>query len=760
MKNKHFLVFLILLISIIVVIFYAYRLDKIDHLFEEFYEIKYSTQELIVLDTKQKIELDSLDRQYNYDKITSFNKQLNNFIARYLKNIEHTKDKTLSLLANKIKIKNKKLQYAYEDFKTDNAEIKNSIKLLNTKIKNYLLYPDSLGDIDRELVRKIYIILSAHEETTKEDYKYTKTSNNKIVKNMIKHLNILYVEYEHLHHAKIELQNNNIYGDLKEILSYVDAKLIQLKNEVDKITKSFLIVLVFLIIFSIFVYYKEAISTIKVIKLKNNLQQFVDALDKSAIVSKTDTKGRMTYVNDMLCTVAGYTREELIGKAHNILRHPDMSKDVFKELWQTIQSKKIFRGTIKNRKKDGDYYFVDVVIIPILDIDNNILEYLAIRYEVTELILARDNALVAEKAKDEFLSNMSHELRTPLNSIKGFSDILTKLVKDEKELSYLKNITDSSEQLIGLINNILDLSKLQSGKFTLDNYHFNVDEKIAVFLERFKVQLKITGVIMNVNLDSSLKITLNGDWLRISQIITNLISNAIKFTAEGKHINFNMFYKDKKLNIIVEDEGIGLSKEAQSKIFEPFKQADNSTTRKYGGTGLGLSIVLSLVEQMGGEIKLDSTEGVGSKFEIILPIQKVKYEDNEDEKVEDTLRDELKGHILIAEDNKTNQMLIGILIDELGLTYTMAKDGLDAIEKFSKEKFDLVLMDENMPKLNGIEAVKEIYNLYGDSVPIVALTANVMSGDKEKFLAAGMDGYLSKPINEEELYNMLKSFLN
>ena len=761
MKTRYILEVITLLISIAIVLFYTYRWNEINSTINKLDSIKYETQEMIILDTKQKIEIKNLNKKLNYDEITSLNKKLNNATMRFIENLQETEDKTLEELAKKIQLKTNNLAYSYEDFKTDNAEIKNSIKWLGKNLKNYLTNPEKFVDIDKELLKKVLVILDeSNDDISRDVYAYNKTSKNKIVQSIIDHLNILYIEYEHLHNAKITLDKNRIDNDLKNVSLHVEIILRELRAEVNIIIKFLLYSVIFLIAFSIFNYYKEVSLSLKIANLKNELQQFVDALNKSAIVSKSDISGKITYANSMFCEISGYSLDELIGRGHNILRNPSMSKDVFKKMWKTIQAKEIFRGVVKNRKKDGSDYYVDVVIIPILGIHGEIVEYLAVRYEITELVHARDKAMLAEKAKNEFLSNMSHELRTPLNSIKGFSDILSRIVKDEKQLKYLKHITDSSAHLIGLINDILDLSKLQSGKFSLDKHKFNPDKKIDVFLERFKAQLDANNVNMNVDLDKSLNITLNGDWLRISQIITNLISNAIKFTPSGKNIKVSAFYKDNKLNIIVSDEGIGLSKEAQEKIFEPFKQADNSTTRKYGGTGLGLSIVLSLVEQMNGEIKIDSTEGEGSRFEIILSIEKVDYVETQIKKALKLSKDKLSGHILVAEDNKTNQMLIRILLEEFGLSYETVDDGLQAIEKFDNDKFDVVLMDENMPNLNGTEAMIEIRKLHGNKVPIIVLTANAMSGDREKFLAAGMDGYISKPIDDEELYNMLKSFLN
>ncbi|MCF6339563.1 MAG: ATP-binding protein [Sulfurimonas sp.] len=561
------------------------------------------------------------------------------------------------------------------------------------------------------------------------------------------------------HHAAIKIN----FIEIRNIRKYVNSIQKKLHSEVSYITKTLLMYTIFLILYGLVIYIKEVYSKSETEKLKNMLEQFVNALNHSAIVSKTDTKGIITFVNDKFCQVSGYTREELIGKEHNIVRHPEMPKEIFANLWNTIQNKEIFKATIKNRKKNGELYHVDTVVIPLLDINNEPYEYLAVRYEITEIIKSRDKAIDAEKAKNEFLSNMSHELRTPLNAIKGFTSILRKDIKDDAHLLYLNHIADSSEHLISLINDILDLSKLQSGKFTLDKHNFNIYEKINTLLNHFNIQLSLAKLKMPISLKIDEKTILTGDWLRISQIITNLLSNAIKFTPKGKLINFYAEYKNKNLTIVVKDQGIGISKEAQKRIFKAFEQADSSTTKIFGGTGLGLNIVLNLVEQMGGEIKLTSKEKEGSRFEIILPIEEIKQADIEISKYDDSdkeKRKKLEGHILIAEDNKTNQMLIGILVEEMGLTYTMVNDGVEAVESFSKERFTLVLMDENMPNLSGTGAMKKIKSIYGNETPIITLTANVMSGDKEKFLNAGMDGYLSKPIDENELYITLKSFLS
>ncbi len=560
---------------------------------------------------------------------------------------------------------------------------------------------------------------------------------------------------------KKELYKNDITSDLEKITKHIDAVLTNLHQEAFGIVRVILASMAFLVFFGLVVYIREIRGALKSARLQNELQGFVGALNESAIVSKTDLDGNITYANKKFCEISGYTQEELIGKNHNIVRHRDTPSSLFKELWETIESKKIFKTTIKNIDKNGKPYHVDSAIIPMLGTNDEIVEYLALRYDVSELVNARDDAIMAEKAKDEFLSNMSHELRTPLNAINGFSTILKREITDEKHSMYIQNILDSSDNLVVLIGDILDLSKLQSGKFTLDYHDFNMYEKMERFLVRFDAQLELSNLKMKIELDESIDARFHGDWLRISQIVTNLISNALKFTPSGGKISIGCKYEDANVKILVADTGIGMSQEVQAKVFEPFEQADTSTTRRYGGTGLGLSIVLNLVEQMDGSLELNSQEGVGSEFIIALPLAKV-LDANNDELQEKDIADKkiLNGHILIAEDNKTNQLLIGILVEEFGLSYKMVNDGVEAVGMFGREKFDLVLMDENMPNMNGTQAVKEIHTLYGNDVPIVALTANVMSGDKERFLEAGMDGYVAKPIDEEELYRVVKYFLD
>ena len=502
--------------------------------------------------------------------------------------------------------------------------------------------------------------------------------------------------------------------------------------------------------------------------------------------------------------------------------------------------------------------------------------------QVEELTLARDTAIKAEIAKDEFLANMSHEIRTPLNAILGFVTILRKRVTEEKSLQYLGIIDNSGKSLLTIINDILDFSKIQSGKFTISTYPIEPLTEFSNTTLLFASKAYEKNIIYSVYIDPNLPKSIEIDLVRVNQILSNVLSNAIKFTPDDGEIKVKIIIKDEKLLMSVQDSGIGIAKEHQSKIFSAFEQADGSTTRKYGGTGLGLSISSKLATLMEGTLTLKSEENRGSIFTLTLPIkvldssplmlidtQKInnytfailnsshnspsqsmlikkylqdfgienlleidEYQESgydvlffipDDDYNEDVVMsskpaiamlrtsaiklanlphiealyapfvptaiveaindiglqniraetlvtqeeesDEVQynGNILVAEDNKTNQMLIGLILDDYGLEYEIANNGLEAVTMFKESKYDLVLMDENMPELNGIGAMEQIKEYEKKSAliltPIVALTASVLDTDKEMFLNAGMDGFVGKPIDTDELEVVFNKYL-
>jgi signal transduction histidine kinase/CheY-like chemotaxis protein len=378
-----------------------------------------------------------------------------------------------------------------------------------------------------------------------------------------------------------------------------------------------------------------------------------------------------------------------------------------------------------------------------------------------ELKEAEKKAVLSAKAKSEFLANMSHEIRTPLNAILGFIDILKEESVGRKSSEYVDIIKNSSTLLLKIIEDILDFSKIESGKLDIDKIDFNTKAEFEVIIHLFQAKSSQKNISLVLNLDKNIPQIINTDPLRVKQVISNLLSNAVKFTSDSKTIIVDISYDNKFLNVSVKDEGIGISEDKLTHIFEAFGQEDSSTTRKYGGTGLGLSISSELVKLLGGELKVKSKVGVGSEFyfSILVGVGKeLKIEDYNIEQINFKNR-----KILLVEDNKANQMYMKVLFKKMNLEFNIANDGLEAIEAFKENKYDLILMDENMPNLNGMEATKRILSIEKEQslkhTPIVALTANSLKGDREKFLKAGLDEYLTKPIDKKKLREVLGSFL-
>ena len=367
----------------------------------------------------------------------------------------------------------------------------------------------------------------------------------------------------------------------------------------------------------------------------------------------------------------------------------------------------------------------------------------------------------ANNAKSEFLANMSHEIRTPLNAIMGFIELLKEKEEDKEKQKYLNIVNSSSKNLLELMNEILDFSKIESGKFEIDNNDFNTYEEFKVIKRLFKAKADEKNIHLSVSYNELPKY-LNSDILRIKQVISNLISNAIKFTPKDKNIFLDIEYSNEKLNVFVKDEGIGISKEYQNNIFEAFTQEDSSTTRKYGGTGLGLTISHRIVKLLGGELKLKSEVDVGSEFYFSIPVELGKniVKDEENEKIIDFN----KKNILLVEDNMANQMFMKVILKKMNINFDIASDGLEAVEMFKQEKYDAILMDENMPNMGGIEATKHILEYEKENniihTPIIALTANALKGDRERFLSSGMDEYLTKPLDRKRLSKVLSGFFN
>lgn len=723
------------------------------------------------------------------------------------------------------------------------------------------------------------------------------------------------------------------------------------------------------------------------------LKQYKEAIDASLIVSTTDVHGNIKYVNSNFCKISGYSEQELIGHQHNVIRHPANDKSLFADMWKTILDKKPWQGVFPNKAKNGSTYYVNATIVPLLNRDGEIVEFMALREDITKTIEyqnkleaqkqrasqildnqesivvlfnleegvsevnkkffetfgfntlddfkakhlcicelfeekegflrestadnfwaqpiideplkvhlaminkkaysvkiaqmlmdekeiflatftditeieeARVKSQEAEKEKSNFLANMSHEIRTPMNAILGFTQLLENTQLDTRQSKFVNLVKNSSATLLGIINDILDFSKLESGYNNIELSKINPFMEFEDTFMLLAQKAKEKNISYIIKIDSSLEECVEVDSFHIKQILTNLIGNAIKFTPQQGivDIKINKIHvnNENMIRFSVQDTGIGIPKNRQEKIFQPFSQADSSTTRKFGGTGLGLSISDKLVRLFGSQLKLDSEEGQGSKFYfdikykacsnkntlkehlsnfniylysqekefleniskqlhgyhlkfeilneykenidkansiiisknmtfgdkfnhakiLLLSTANAQYEDDRHycielfEEFPSILYNELmrlklinidtnsKGtkenislKLLVAEDYDINRMLVGELLDQYNIEYSFALNGQEAVEMVKNNNYDLILMDINMPILNGMEATKIIIEDLKNTTPIIALTANALEGDKERFLALGMVDYLSKPIDIKALEDLLRKY--
>ena len=455
-------------------------------------------------------------------------------------------------------------------------------------------------------------------------------------------------------------------------------------------------------------------------------------------------------------------------------------EDIFKQALETNKTQ-VFDGNfyIGKARERRNY---TISIIPFAYDGKQIEGFLVIFHDITERIemenkikKALNEATAANKAKSKFLSNMSHEIRTPMNAITGMTAIAESSDDIRQIKSAINKIKNASNHLLGVINDILDMSKIESGKFELSYTNVDIEKLFQLVVDMIQFRVTEKQQKFNVNIDKNIPGTLRCDGQRLAQVITNLLSNAVKFTPEKGEISLTAeLLKDEndvcEIKIEVSDTGIGISKEHQARLFNPFEQAESDTNRKFGGTGLGLPISKLIVEMMGDKIRVASQLNKGSTFTFILRAEKVKESEIIDltNKVQANESVQIDCYenftILLAEDIEINREIVLALLEPTQITIDCAENGVEAVRMFEEcpQRYDMIFMDVQMPEMDGYEATRRIRESSApnaQNIPIVAMTANVFREDVEKCLEAGMNDHVGKPLNFDEVLSKLRKYL-
>jgi len=493
-------------------------------------------------------------------------------------------------------------------------------------------------------------------------------------------------------------------------------------------------------------------------------------------------------VNDSLLRMLGYSREEMLGRRPVDFVDAE-NRQIFIEQTAKIESTDHRTYEIALRKKDGRNIHTIFSATTLRDEQDEVLGAFAFVTDISlrkqyekDLQTAREAALEASRAKSDFLANMSHEIRTPMNGIIGMTNLALDTHLDERQRYFLETVRLSADSLLGLLNDILDFSKIEAGRLEMDEHDFEPARILREATQTVQVLARDKGLELRIELEPTVPEVVHGDSLRLRQILLNLLSNAVKFTSAGS-VRVTLSHAEKpdgwvELRCAVADTGIGIKPDRLATVFDSFSQEERGTTRKYGGTGLGLSICRRLCELLGGDIRVESEPGHGSVFTFTVLCRRAENPGGVEVAAD---RDVAYGvpalRVLLVEDNKINRELAGFILARAEHRTTMAENGLQALVELSRDHFDVVLMDVQMPEMDGftataiiraIEQGREVERdlpaglavdlaarLHGDHLPIIAMTAHAMSGDREQCIAAGMDDYLTKPFKPADFHKLL-----